>query len=281
MHKYPFSLKFQWTKSWVTCFFPHSPTHRCSRRSRRKCNPPTMRFSWCLVELELKYISKAPDTVGYIRRMRSIDFSELRALRMNLFFAGGPHRKRKKTPFRHRTVDDLRRLNTYLVVLGIWVRFVQNLFKNSTLGETLQLLQPFLWRSVRHSSPITSNLTLYLSIRISFCSWRGNFNASSAHGSNEEYPIFLRREKANNQRRNTLLWLKPTAQIFILSQKAIELNLLILSVKFKGELAVTDDQASTNSLVFSLSRNYYNWPAVRINPDQKFLQFSRSVMPLI
>ena len=237
-----------------------------------------MRFSWCLVELELKYISKAPDTVGYIRRMRSIDFSELRALRMNLFFAGGPHRKRKKTPFRHRTVDDLRRLNTYLVVLGIWVRFVQNLFKNSTLGETLQLLQPFLWRSVRHSLPITSSWTFYLGIRLSLCSWRGNFHA---HGLNEEYPIFLRREKANNQRRNTLLWLKPTAQIFILSQKAIELNLLILSVKFKGELAVTDDQASTNSLVFSLSRNYYNWPAVRINPDQKFLQFSRSVMPLI
>ena len=229
MHKYPFSLKFQWTKSWVTCFFPHSPTHRCSRGSRRKCNPPTMRFLWCLVELELKYISKAPDTVGYIRRMRSIDFSELRALRMNLFFAGGPHRKRKKTPFRHRTVDDLRRLNTYLVVLGIWVRFVQNLFKNSTLGETLQLLQPFLWRSVRHSSPITSNLTLYLSIRISFCSWRGNFNASSAHGSNEEYPIFLRLEKANNQRRNTLLWLKPTAQIFILSKKSCLICLFSVS----------------------------------------------------
>ena len=70
--------------------------------------------------------------------------------------------------------------------------------------------------------------------------------------------FFLRREKANNQRRNTLLWLKLTAQIFILSQKAIKLNLLILSVKFKGELAVTEDQASTNSLVFSLSRNSYN-----------------------
>ena len=222
-------------------FFRRSPTHRWSRRSRRKCNPPTMRFSWCLVELELKYTSKAPDTVGFIRRMRSIDFLELGALRMYLFFAGG--RKRKKTPFRHRTVDDLGRLNTNLVVLGIWVRFVQKLFKNSTLGETLQLLQPFLWRSVRHSSSITSNLTLYLSIRISFCSWGGNFNASSAHCSNEEYPIFLRREKANNQRRNTLLWLKPTAQIFILSQKAVEFNLLILSVKFKGKLAVTEDQA--------------------------------------
>ena len=198
-----------------------------------------MRFSWCLVKLELKCTSKTPNTVGYIRRMRSIDFSEQRALRRDLLFAGGAHRKRKKTPFRHRTVDDLRRLNTYLVVLGIWVRFVQNLFKNSTLGETLQLLQPFLWRSVRHSSPITSNLSFYLGIRISFRSWRGNFNDSSAHGLNEESPIFLRLEKANNQRRNTLLWLKPTAQIFILSQKAVEFNLLILSVKFKGELAVT------------------------------------------
>ena len=179
----------------MACFFRHSPTHRWSRRSRRKCNPPTMRFSWCLVELELKYISKAPDTVGYIRRMRSIDFSELRALRMNLFFAGGPHRKRKKTPFRHRTVDDLGRLNTNLVVLGIWVRFLQNLFKNSTLGETLQLLQLFLWRSVRDSSPITLNVTLYLGIRISFCSWRGNFSDSSVHGLNEESPIFFYDEK--------------------------------------------------------------------------------------
>ena len=179
----------------MACFFRQSPTHRWSRRSRRKCNPPTMRFSWCLVELELKYISKAPDTVGYIRRMRSIDFSELRALRMNLFFAGGPHRKRKKTPFRHRTVDDLGRLNTNLVVLGIWVRFLQNLFKNSTLGETLQLLQLFLWRSVRDSSPITLNVTLYLGIRISFCSWRGNFSDSSVHGLNEESPIFFYDEK--------------------------------------------------------------------------------------
>ena len=179
----------------MACFFRHSPTHRWSRRSRRKCNPPTMRFSWCLVELELKYISKAPDTVGYIRWMRSIDFSELRALRMNLFFAGGPHRKRKKTPFRHRTVDDLGRLNTNLVVLGIWVRFLQNLFKNSTLGETLQLLQLFLWRSVRDSSPITLNVTLYLGIRISFCSWRGNFSDSSVHGLNEESPIFFYDEK--------------------------------------------------------------------------------------
>ena len=198
-----------------------------------------------------------------------------------VFLLLGPHRKRKKTPFRHRTVDDLRRLNTYLVVLGIWVRFVQNLFKNSTLGETQQLLQPFLWRSIRHSSPITSNLSFYLGIRISFRSWRGNFNDSSAHGLNEESPIFLRLEKANNQRRNTLLWLKPTAQIFILSQKAVEFNLLILSVKFKGELAVTEHQASTNSSRFSLSRNSYNWPAVRINSDQKFLQFSRSIMPWI
>ena len=69
--------------------------------------------------------------------------------------------------------------------------------------------------------------------------------------------LFLRREKANNQRRSMLLWLKLTAQIFILSQKAVELNLLILSVKFKGELAVTEDQASTNSSLFSLSRNSY------------------------
>ena len=78
-------------------FFPHSPTHRWSRRSRRKCNPPTKRFSWCLVELELKYTSKTPDTVGYIRRMRSIDFPELRALRMNLFFAGVHTKKQNKT----------------------------------------------------------------------------------------------------------------------------------------------------------------------------------------
>ena len=69
--------------------------------------------------------------------------------------------------------------------------------------------------------------------------------------------LFLRREKANNQRRSMLLWLKLTAQIFILSQKAVELNLLILSVKFKGEPAVTEDQASTNSSLFSLSRNSY------------------------
>ena len=179
----------------MACFFRHIPTHRWSRRSRRKCNPPTMRFSWCLVELELKYTSKAPDTVSFIRRMRSIDFLELRALRMYLFFAGGHTEKEKKTPFRHRTVDDLGRLNTNLVVLGIWVRFLQNLFKNSTLGETLQLLQLFLWRSVRDSSPITLNVTLYLGIRISFCSWRGNFSDSSAHGLNEESPIFFYDEK--------------------------------------------------------------------------------------
>ena len=242
----------------MACFFRHSPTHRWSRRSRRKCNPPTMRFSWCLVELELKYTSKSTRHRQLYQKDEINWFLRTAGSKNVLILCGGPYRKRKKTPFRHRTVDDLGRLNTNLVVLGIWVRFVQNLFKNSTLGETLQLLQPFLWRSVRHSSSITSNLTLYLSIRISFCSWRGNFNASSAHGSNEEYPIFLRREKANNQRRNTLLWLKLTAQIFILSQKAIKLNLLILSVKFKGELAVTEDQASTNSLVFSLSRNSYN-----------------------
>ena len=82
---------------WMACFFRHSPTHRWSRRSRRKCNPPTMRFSWCLVELELKYTSKAPDTVAYIRRMRPIDFSELWALRMNLSFEGG-HTKKETRP---------------------------------------------------------------------------------------------------------------------------------------------------------------------------------------
>ena len=75
--------------------------------------------------------------------------------------------------------------------------------------------------------------------------------------STKSLQFSIRREKANNQRRNTLLWLKLTAQIFILSQKAVEFNLLILSVKFKGEPAVTEDQASTNSSLFSLSRNSY------------------------
>ena len=76
--------------------FRHSLTHRWSRRSRRKYNPPTMRFSWCLVELELKYTSKTPNTVGYIRRMRPIDFSEQRALRRDLLSAGG-HTNKKRT----------------------------------------------------------------------------------------------------------------------------------------------------------------------------------------
>ena len=60
--------------------------------------------------------------------------------------------------------------------------------------------------------------------------------------STKSLQFSIRREKANNQRRNTLLWLKLTAQIFIPSQKAIEFNLLI-DVKSKGELAVTEDQA--------------------------------------
>ena len=112
---------------WMACFFRHSPTHRWSRRSRRKCNPPTKRFSWCLVELELKYTSKTPDIVGYIRRMRSIDFPELRALRMNLFFAGGHTKKQNKTnenknTHQIKTVDDLKR-NRNLLALGIWIRF--------------------------------------------------------------------------------------------------------------------------------------------------------------
>ena len=76
--------------------FRHSLTHRWSRRRRRKYNPPTMRFSWCLVELELKYTSKTPNTVGFIRRMRPIDFSEQRALRRDLLFAGD-HTNKKRT----------------------------------------------------------------------------------------------------------------------------------------------------------------------------------------
>ena len=71
--------------------FRHSLTHRWFRRSRRKCNPPTMWFSRCLVELELKYTSKTPNTVSYIRRMRSIDFSELRALRINYLWRSVRH----------------------------------------------------------------------------------------------------------------------------------------------------------------------------------------------
>ena len=179
----------------MACFFRHSPTHRWSRRSRRKCNPPTMRFSWCLVELELKYTSKSTRHRQLYQKDEINWFLRTAGSKNVLILCGGPHRKRKKTPFRHRTVDDLGRLNTNLVVLGIWVRFLQNLFKNSTLGETLQLLQLFLWRSVRDSSPITLNVTLYLGIRISFCSWRGNFSDSSAHGLNEESPIFFYDEK--------------------------------------------------------------------------------------
>ena len=76
--------------------FRHSLTHRWSRRRRRKYNPPTMRFSWCLVELELKYTSKTPNTVGYIRRMRPIDFLEQQALRRDLLFAGD-HTNKKRT----------------------------------------------------------------------------------------------------------------------------------------------------------------------------------------
>ena len=73
----------------------------------------------------MKYTSKTPDTVGYIRRMRSIDFPELRALRMNLFFAGVHTEKQNKTKQNEnknthpiKTVDDLKR-NTNLVALGI------------------------------------------------------------------------------------------------------------------------------------------------------------------
>ena len=73
----------------------------------------------------MKYTSKTPDTVGFIRRMRSIDFPELRALRMNLFFAGVHTEKKNKTKQNEnknthpiKTVDDLKR-NTNLVALGI------------------------------------------------------------------------------------------------------------------------------------------------------------------
>ena len=88
-------IKFQWTNTRVACFFPHSPTHRWSRRSRRKCNPPTKRFSWCLVELELKYTSKTPDTVGY--QKDAIDWFPRTAGSKNEFILrGGPHRKTKQ-----------------------------------------------------------------------------------------------------------------------------------------------------------------------------------------
>ena len=161
--------------------FRHSLTHRWSRRSRRKYNPPTMRFSWCLVELELKYTSKTPNTVGYIRRMRPIDFSEQRALRRDLLFAGGHTNKKKKeqnktkqnktktnTPIRQKTVDDFKR-NTDLVALGIWIRFY----------PTTAAVFPVAIRSSLIT--YTSNLTLYLGKRIYFCRWRGSFSGSSVH----------------------------------------------------------------------------------------------------
>ena len=78
----------------------------------------------------MKYTSKTPNTVGYIRRMRPIDFSEQRALRRDLLFAGGHTNKKKEqnktkqnktktnTPIRQKTVDDFKR-NTDLVALGI------------------------------------------------------------------------------------------------------------------------------------------------------------------
>ena len=112
----------------MACFFPHSPTHRWSRRSRRKCNPPTKRFSWCLVELELKYISKTPDTVGYQKDVIN-RFLRIAGSKKQLILCGGPHQKRKeKKPILHITVDDLK-WNTNLVALGIWIRFFQNLPK--------------------------------------------------------------------------------------------------------------------------------------------------------
>ena len=226
----------------MACFFPHSPTHRWSRRSRRKCNPPTIRFSWCLVELELKYTSKAPDTVGYIRRMRSIDFLELQALRKKLILCGGPHQKRKKKKNTLPSQNCWRLKVKYESCSSRHMNtFLPKPSKSFTLRESLQLPKPFLWRSVHHSSTVTSNWTLYLGIRLSFCSWWGNFNESSAHGLNEVSNLFYD-EKRRTISKVTLLWLKPKAQIFILSRKAIEFNLLI-HVKSKGEPAVTEDQA--------------------------------------
>ena len=106
------------------------------------------------------YTSKTPNSVGFIKRMRSIDFPRPAGSKNELILCGGPHQNRKrKPPFRNRTVGDLKR-NTNLVALEIWIRFFQNLSKISTLGETPQLPQPFLWRSVRHSSP-TRQIWLY------------------------------------------------------------------------------------------------------------------------
>ena len=50
------------------------------------------------------YTSKTPNSVGFIKRMRSIDFPDLRAPRMNLFFAGG-HTKIEKE--NHPSVTEL------------------------------------------------------------------------------------------------------------------------------------------------------------------------------
>ena len=178
MHKYPCLLKFT-SRNHKWFVFRHSLTHRWSRRSRRKYNPPTLRFSWCLVKLELKYTSKTPNTVGFIRRMRPIDFSELRALRRDLLFAGG-HTNKKRTKQNKakqnenkdthpiKTVDDLKR-NTNLVALGIWIRFY----------PTTAAVFPVAIRSSLIT--YTSNWTLYLGKRIYFCSWRRSFSGSSVH----------------------------------------------------------------------------------------------------
>ena len=146
----------------MACFFRHSPTHRWSRRSRRKCNPPTIRFSWCLVELELKYTSKSPRHRRLYQKDEINRFLRIAGSKKRLILCGGPHQKRKeKKPILHITVDDLK-WNTNIVALGIWIRFFQN------LPKVLLWERAYNCRSLSYGDPL---ITHHLLRQIGLYTW--------------------------------------------------------------------------------------------------------------
>ena len=111
MHKYPCLLSFnERTREWLVFFLTvlltdgpegaeENVTHQQSdfhdASSSLNCSIP------------LKH-----QTPSAIRRMRSIDFPELRALRMNLFFAGVHTKKQNKTKRKQKHPSDKKLLTT-------------------------------------------------------------------------------------------------------------------------------------------------------------------------
>ena len=101
MHEYPCLLKFSLMNEimsglffFVTVLLTDGPEGAEENVTHQQYG-----FHDALSNLNWSIPLKAPDTVGYIRRMRSIDFLELQALRNDLFFAGGHTKKgRKKNP---------------------------------------------------------------------------------------------------------------------------------------------------------------------------------------